>query len=154
MSDQTADRKEEIPPKHVHVIHLEYIDYANYYAIYGIATLIVLILLLWAYIRNHIEKPQHVYHPELGYSSRLRPSRRLEGFEASDKEDMPEPYTDAEYDRELPKGTYGDVTVYFNESSDNDYVPEWRKQHAGLYIHNSKSWWKDQNTPEESEYWE
>jgi hypothetical protein len=48
---------------------------------------------------------------------------------------------------------YGGVTTYFHEDSENVRAPEWRKEHAGLYLQNSKSWWKETNTPEEAPYW-
>ena len=63
-------------------------------------------------------------------------------------------YTDNNYQfGPLPKGTYGDVDVYFNETSDNKYAPDWRTVHGGLYIHNSRTYWKDTNRPYEADYW-
>jgi hypothetical protein len=51
--------------------------------------------------------------------------------------------TDADYlYGPLDKGTYGDVPVYFNEEEDNKFAPIWRDVHAGLYLHNNKTWWK------------
>lgn len=53
----------------------------------------------------------------------------------------------------LPKGEIGDVTVYFNETRDNMFADQWRTIDGGLYVHNSKTFWKDVNTPNEASYW-
>lgn len=117
---------------HIHVIQLEYVDYANYYMVYGIASLIVILLLLW-----HVSRQD----PDLDYTYAIEGMKQM-------------PDTDSKYKYgPLPKGTYGDVTVYFNETPDNQFADQWQTEHGGIYLHNSKTYWRDVNTPHESDFW-
>lgn len=128
---------------HINVVKLEYVDYANYYMVYGIATMIVFLLLLWSFVRND---PSEYSHSCGGRHGGRRLKYSLEGMES--------PYTDANYKYgPLQKGTYGDVTVYFNETPDNQFADQWQTEHGGLYLHNSKTYWRDVNTPDESDFW-
>ena len=63
-------------------------------------------------------------------------------------------YTDQQYQYgPLPKGEIGDVTVYIHETDDNMFANRWRSADSGLYQHNSKTFWKDTDTPNEASYW-
>ena len=42
-------------------------------------------------------------------------------------------------------GKYGDVDVWVYETKDNKTASEWREVDGGIYLHNSKTWWKDQH---------
>lgn len=150
------------------VILLQYIDYSKYYMVYGIVTLIIILLLLYAFVRNNIiystcDKPQHILpvcdkkieslSPNITNSS--TPEKTTSTISTEEENKTQEGYTDdGYYLGALPKGTYGDVVTYFNETSDNKNAPAWRTIHGGLYLHNSKTWWKDTNRPKEADYWE
>ena len=63
-------------------------------------------------------------------------------------------HTDTEYKfGPLNKGSYGDVPVYFYESQDDLFPQQWRKVDGGIYLHNSRTFWKDTNTPQEVRFW-
>lgn len=98
------------------------------YDMTGLVTLISLMLLLWYFVKCGLITGR-------------------DGM-TNDK------YTDAKYEfGPLPKGKIGDVTVYFNETSDNAFANRWRAIDQGLYVHNRKTFWKDVNTPNEMPYW-
>jgi hypothetical protein len=157
----------------LHLVQLEYVDYANYFMIRTMCVTILLILLIYYLAtssgittgphgcgcqqqqRTQQRSQQRSQQPQ--QRTQQQSSRTIEGLEASPQETLPEPespYTDSDYaNGPLPKGEYGGVTTYFHEDSENVRAPEWRKEHAGLYLQNSKSWWKETNTPEEAPYW-
>jgi len=51
------------------------------------------------------------------------------------------------------KGQCGDVPVYIYSNKYDVPNAKWRKPFGGIYIHNSKTWWEDTNTPQEAKYW-
>ena len=53
----------------------------------------------------------------------------------------------------LLKGNYGDVNVYFTETLDNKRASDWYIPYGGIYLHNSKTYWKDVNRPMEADFW-
>lgn len=142
-SDNTTTQENDA----VGVVVIPYIDKANYYMVYGVTTLIILLLILYYFTRSQMFDDQ-ISRRRI-FKDRRRPVYNL-------VEGMKSPaYTDQNYRYgPLPKGKYGDVDVYFYETSDLQHTPEWRKVHGGLYIHNSKTWWKDTNRPVEADFWE
>ena len=136
MNDETSQ------PQQINVVQVEYIDYANYYTIYGISTMIVILLLLWSIARKN---------PSVDYTY------NIEGMDTKNEEKdniNEKKYTDSKYKYgPLPKGVYGDVDVYFNETPDNQFASQWLSENGGIYLHNSKTYWRDVNTPYESNFW-
>jgi len=140
-----------------HVLAVRYVDYSEYYMVYGVVSLICVMLLLWYFVRSQM------YPTTCGPRHHHR-SYRLEGMEAANEASLPDSaqltskpvnsFTDNTYKfGPLPKGEIGDVTVYLNETRDNMFADQWRAVDGGLYVHNSKTYWKDTNKPNEAPYW-
>ncbi len=53
----------------------------------------------------------------------------------------------------LLKGEYGNVPVYMYDDYDDARTTQWRVPGYGLYLPNSKAYWKETNLPEEANKW-
>ena len=53
----------------------------------------------------------------------------------------------------LESGDYGNVPVYLFNDYDNERTPLWRQPEHGLYLPNSKEYWKANNYPIEADAW-
>jgi hypothetical protein len=53
----------------------------------------------------------------------------------------------------LLKGEYGNVPVYMYDDYDNARTTQWRVPSYGLYMPNTKAYWKAKNLPEEANKW-
>jgi hypothetical protein len=143
------------------VLNIKYVDYSEYYMVYGIVSLVCVMLLLWYFVRTNMFGTSSVCS---GSNHPHHLSYRLEGLHVAPTASLPDSigianksvneFTDTGYKfGPLPKGEIGDVTVYFNETSDNAYADQWREVDGGLYVHNSKTFFKDTNTPAEAPFW-
>lgn len=65
------------------------------------------------------------------------------------------PYTDKEYKfGPIPKGLYGDVPIYVYNDFDDWRAKQFKQPvHQGIYLMNSKEYWKSSNMPWEAESW-
>jgi hypothetical protein len=144
-----------------HVLNIKYVDYSEYYMVYGVVSLICVMLLLWYFVRTN------AFNTSSACGSSNHPhhlSYRLEGLQVAPTATLPDSigiaskpvnsFTDTSYKfGPLPKGEIGGVTVYFNETKDNMFADQWRGVDGGLYVHNSKTFFKDINTPAEAPFW-
>jgi hypothetical protein len=132
---------------------LQYIDYSRYYMVYGIVTLIILLLLLWFFVKTTAYEYNSEYaNVQHGYKCNcIRCNRnKYEGMVENNKRE----FTDVGYKNgPLDKGLYGDTVVYFYKTKDNLYANKWKDINKGIYVHNSKTYWEDVNTPLESIWW-
>jgi hypothetical protein len=151
------------------VLAVDVTDYTEYYTICGIVMLIVIMLLLWYFVRstsNNIPNNYQIKKNKRSPLNVLTPqclskneSELIPKYQNTPKyqnaQDKPtNQFTDKNYKfGPLQKGVYGGVVVYFNEISDNKYTSEWRTPNGGLYVLNSRTLWKDANTPNEAKYW-
>jgi hypothetical protein len=53
----------------------------------------------------------------------------------------------------LAGGDYGNVPVYLYNDYDNERTPLWRQPSHGVYLPNSKEYWKANNYPIEADSW-
>jgi hypothetical protein len=53
----------------------------------------------------------------------------------------------------LMKGDYGNVPTYLYNDYDNERTQLWRKPYNGIYLPNSKEYWKSINYPIEADSW-
>jgi hypothetical protein len=78
----------------------------------------------------------------------------MEQLKSAETVDLPFKLTDNNYKYgPLPKGLYGGVPTYLYDDFDNARTTKWRVPYHGVYVPNSKAYWKASNLPIESNAW-